>query len=348
MRILIFFCCSLLLACSGQAQERQAVVLMYHHFGVDQHPSTNVRLQQFEAHLQYLDEAGYQVWSLAQVVEHLREHKPFPARVVAITVDDAYLSVYTEAYPRLRARGWPFTVFVATDGVDRHFQAYMDWPQMREMQQHGASFANHSASHDYLVRRRKGEDETQWAARMKADIQRAQRRLQQELGIAPLLFAYPFGEYDTALANIVAEMGYVAFGQHSGPVGLGADLRALPRFPMAESFAELDDFRLKVASLAFPLVRVSPWEPVVFTAEPPRMEVVLGATDADLSQLNCFYSAQGPMQIQWLDREAGYFGVQGQEALPSGRSRYNCTAPAAEAGRFYWYSHLWIRLEPPD
>ena len=164
------------------AEEQQAVIFMYHHFGDERYPSTNVTLAQFEAHLDYIAEAGYQVWPLEKVVEYLQAKRPFPARVVALTIDDAYTSVYSEAYPRLRARGWPFTVFVATEGVDRHFTALMNWEQMREMQAHGASFANHTSSHDYLLRRKPGETQAEWLARLRADILHAQSRLQQELG----------------------------------------------------------------------------------------------------------------------------------------------------------------------
>ena len=336
----------------AQAAESQAVVLMYHHFGVDKHPSTNVRLEQFDAHLDYLSEAGYQVWPLTKVVEYVAAKRPFPARVVAISIDDAYLSVFTEAYPRLKKRGWPFTVFVATDGVDRHFKAYMSWQQMREMQAHGAHFENHSASHDYLIRRLENEGEDQWQARVRADIKRAQQRIHQELGIAPSLFAYPYGEYNTTFADMVAELGLRAFGQQSGPVGLGADLRAMPRFPMAERFAALKDFKQKVRSLAFPLLDVQPWEPQLKSPllegetpqakTAPRMTVRLGQSAAQLDQLSCFVSGQGPVEVQWLDRSARHFLLQAPQVLPQGRSRYNCTAPSAEAGRYYWFSHLWI------
>lgn len=359
----VFVVVMLLWVSVAQAAESQAVVLMYHHFGVEKHPSTNVRLEQFDAHLDYLSEAGYQVWPLTKVVEYVAAKRPFPARVVAISIDDAYLSVFTEAYPRLKKRGWPFTVFVATDGVDRHFKAYMSWQQMREMQAHGAHFENHSASHDYLIRRLENEDEEQWRARVRADIKRAQQRIHQELGIAPSLFAYPYGEYNTALADMVAELGLPAFGQQSGPVGLGADLRAMPRFPMAERFAALKDFKQKVRSLAFPLLDVQPWEPQLKspllegetleietlegeTAQAntaPRMTVRLGQSTAQLDQLSCFVSGQGAVEVQWLDRSARHFLLQAPQVLPPGRSRYNCTAPSAEAGRYYWFSHLWIR-----
>ncbi|WP_455198157.1 polysaccharide deacetylase family protein, partial [Kaarinaea lacus] len=132
--------------------EKQAVIFMYHHFGVSQYPSTNIRLEQFDAQLQYLADNDYQVWPLTKVAQYISAGKEFPGRVVAITIDDAYDSVYLEAFPRLRSRKWPFTVFVSTDGVDKRYKSYMTWDQMREMKQQGVTFANHSASHDYLVR----------------------------------------------------------------------------------------------------------------------------------------------------------------------------------------------------
>jgi peptidoglycan/xylan/chitin deacetylase (PgdA/CDA1 family) len=325
------------------ASENQAVILMYHHFGDDEFPSTNVRLAQFEAHLEHLEKGGYQVWPLARVAEHIQQRKPFPTRVVAITVDDAYRSVYTQAYPRLRARGWPFTVFVASDGIDRHFQAYMDWAQMREMHANGVTFANHSASHDYLVRRRAGESESRWRERIRDDIQRGHRRLSEELGEPPMLFAYPYGEYDAALADLVAELGYVAFGQHSGAAGIGADTRALPRYPMAEKFAAIGDFREKVASLAWPIERVEPWNPLI-TGEnkAPSLDITLGESDARLDQLRCYFFGED-LNVARVKKESRRFRVQAAVPLPVGRSRYNCTAPSSQTGRFYWYSHPWLR-----
>ncbi len=329
---------------AARAEERQAVVFMYHHFGVERYPSTNVRLAQFEAHLDYIADNGYQVWPLQKVVRYLREARPFPGRVVAITIDDAYTSVYREAWPRLRARGWPFTVFVATDGVDRGYTALMDWPQMREMAAAGVTFANHSASHDHLIRRLPGEDQAAWLGRVRADLLRAQQRLQAELGAAPKLFAYPYGEYTTAVADLVAELGFTAFGQQSGPAGLGYDLRALPRFPMSERFAGMAGFESKIASLALPLAAVIPWEPVIGAENPPRLEVVVGEGPRRLDALACYVSDQGRAPVQWPDRAARRFAVRAEAPLPVGRSRYNCTLPSAQRGRFYWYSHPWFRL----
>ncbi len=332
------------IANTSQQGENQAVILMYHHFGVDKHPSTNVRLKQFEAHINHISNAGYQVWPLTKVAKYIQNNQPFPTRVAAITIDDAYLSVYTEAYPRLLKKAWPFTIFVATDGVDRGYQSYMTWQQMREMQNNGVTFANHSASHEYLIRQKQGETSQQWRNRVTNDIARAQKRLKTEMGIAPKLFAYPYGEYNTALANIVRKMGYVAFGQHSGPASINGDTRALPRFPMAEKFAELSDFKQKIASLAFFIEKQTPFNPLIDqNNNPPKLEIKLTSKrDMKPDQLTCFVSGQGRVEVEWLNPEKTQFSVMAKKPLPSGRSRYNCTAPSSHKGRFYWYSHMWI------
>ncbi|MFQ5509916.1 MAG: polysaccharide deacetylase family protein [Leptospirillia bacterium] len=320
-----------------------AVVLMYHRFGETTYPSTNIRTDQFKAHLDHLEQGGYRVWPLNRVVRHLKEGTALPDRVVAITIDDAYQSIRTVAYPILSARGWPFTVFVSTDAVDQGLAAYLSWEQMRDMRGHGVDFANHSASHDYLVRRNAGEDEAAWRARIAADIARATERITEELGPPPPLFAYPYGEYREALKDVVREAGLTGFGQHSGPIGPRSDFLALPRFPMSETYGGINDFRLKVATLPLPVTHHAPSDPMWEGGPPPQLSVTLAASDARLDELACYASGQGRIEVHWVDRDAGSFQVKAEKPLSKGRSRYNCTAPAGGSGRYYWFSQPWLR-----
>ena len=133
---------------SSHAEQYSAVAVMYHRIGESNFPTTNVRIDQFEAQLQFLQQNNFQVWPLAKIINHLQQNKPLPDRTIALTMDDAYLSIYTQAYPRLKALGWPFTVFVTTDYIDKKLPDFMNWEQMREMEKHGASFGNHSSRHD--------------------------------------------------------------------------------------------------------------------------------------------------------------------------------------------------------
>lgn len=325
-----------------------AAILLYHHFGSDTPPSTSVTLAQFDRHLDYLADNGYRVWPLTRIVAYLRARRSLPDKVVAITVDDAYVSVWRKAWPRLRARGWPFTVFVATDPVDRNLPAMMSWAQMRKMAASGlVTFANHSRSHDHLIRHHPGETGAQWQARVRADLQHAQSRLQQELHADTQLFAYPYGEYDRALRALVGELGYTAFGQQSGPVSDFADLLALPRYPMAGPYAALDSVREKLQAGPLPVVQARPDDPVLALEDThPQLTVTLQPGSYRPDTLACYIPGQGRVQPRWLDAAHTRFEVRAPRPLPVGRSRYNCTAQTARGGGWLWYSQPWIRRNP--
>lgn len=326
---------------SPAADTTAAVAFIYHRFGEDAYPSTSVKLAQFEAQLDHIERAGYRVWPLDQIANYLQRGEPLPDRTVAITVDDAYLSVYKEAFPRLKARGWPFTLFVSTDALDQRLPDFMSWDQVREMLRHGVSIGNHSASHDSLAKRRPGETVYAWRERVRADILKAQRRLKEELNAEPRLFAYPYGEYNTAVAGLVSELGFVAFGQQSGAIGLLSDRRALPRYPISTVYGRADDFALKAASLALPVKKIEPWDPEWHGPKAPRLTLTLAENEADLDRLAC-YSDGEPLAVTWEDRQALRFSIQAPKPLGAGRHRYNCTAPQREGNRFYWFSQPWL------
>ena len=159
----------------------------------------------------------------------------------------------------------------------------------------------------------------------------------------PDVFAYPYGEFDSRIAEQLQKMGTICFGQHSGAVGPGSDQRALPRFAIAEAYADIGEFRVKIKSLPMPVKALVPWEPVV-NDDRPEIEITLGETDARLAELACFISGQGRVPVRWI--EAGKrFAVAPQRPLGKGRQRVNCTAPRND-GRYLWLSHPWFVRAP--
>lgn len=321
-----------------------AVILQYHHFGQDTPPSTSVSLAIFDQQLAYIKENGYSVWPLEKIVRYLKDNKALPDKCVAITIDDAYVSVYERAFPKLKEYGFSFTVFVPTEGVDRGLKGYMTWKQMKEMQLFGASFASHSHSHDYLIRRRPGESEREWSWRVKKDIQLSLKLLKEKLGRETLFFAYPYGEYNAALKKIVQEMHLTAFGQQSGPAWSGSGFASLPRFPMAGHYAEMKRFIIIIRSLPLPVISAGLEDPVWNNDKKiPVLRLKLAPGDYKMDTISCYASEQGKIQSRWLDRKALIMEVIANKPLPAGRSRYNCTAMHVEEKRFFWYSHLWIQ-----
>jgi peptidoglycan/xylan/chitin deacetylase (PgdA/CDA1 family) len=210
---------------SANDWENGAVILMYHRFGEDGIPTTNIRMAQFESHIKELTSGRYHVLPLRRIIETIQNGRPLPDRTVAITIDDAYRSVYMRAWPRLEEAGLPFTLFATTDPLDQKLPGYMTWDQLRRISDAGVDIGNHTASHPHMP--------DLDLKRAKEEIRGSQQRFQEELGMAPDLFSYPYEEADFQLMDLVRKEGFkAAFGQNSGVVYHGMQsLYYLPRFP---------------------------------------------------------------------------------------------------------------------
>lgn len=195
-----------------------AVVLEYHHVAADTPPSTSVTPAKFEAHMDHLAENDFTVWPLPRLVETVRAGGEVPERTVAITFDDAYASVYDEVFPRLQERDWPFTVFVATESIDKGIDAFVSWDELREMEAAGVTVGNHSVDHAHMVAR--GErDREQWLADARANIVDAQERLGTELESPARLFAWPFGNSRRRYSGCSRNWTMSALGSSPGRSG---------------------------------------------------------------------------------------------------------------------------------
>ena len=324
------------------------MVLEYHHVSDKTPKSTSISPERFIAQMDYLANNNFNVVPLTELAEKLRKGEPLPDKTVAITFDDSYASVYLAAYPLLKKRGWPFTFFVNTDAVGKS-NLFVSWDQLREMSKHGVTIANHSTAHHHLVRLQAGESRAQWRNRITNEIQLAQEKIQKEIGVAPTIFAYPFGEYDVHVQKILKKLDYIAFGQQSGVLYNNGDLQAVPRFPFGGSFTELDDFILKVNSIPMPVVNASFYRNkntrldnlIVKEGDKPWLVLEL-ADEKLLKKINCFATGQGAITKEIIDQQ---LWVQAKQPLKQGRMRYNCTAMSEQKGRFYWFTQQWLATD---
>ena len=81
-------------------------------------PTHNVTPDRFREHVAGLLVRGFTVWPLAELLRYNAVGKPVPPRTIALTFDDGFQSVYTEALPILREFHVPATVFLATAYLD--------------------------------------------------------------------------------------------------------------------------------------------------------------------------------------------------------------------------------------
>ncbi|MBW7470199.1 polysaccharide deacetylase family protein [Marinobacter sp. M216] len=316
------------------------VVLQYHHVSDSTPPSTSTSVSLFEAQMDLISDLKLPVVPLKSGTEEALASEPGTENRLAITFDDAYDSVYSTAAPILSAKNFPYTIFVNTEAVGR--EGYMTWEQLRELAQRGdVTLANHSADHKHLVRK-PGESETQWARRVEYSLDSAQTTLREKLGSLSPLFAYPYGEFDSAVEAKLAERGWYGYGQHSGAIAQTSGETRLPRFPMANAYGQINGLENKLRSKTFPIDAASLPDGVIST-NPPRLTFRLPAS-MDASGLTCFASGMGRIDFDLDGRDVT---VQAPGAFDSRRFRYNCTYPAGD-GSYFWLSKQWLDLTQPE
>src|SRR3546814_16585687 len=119
-----------------------AVVFMYHRFGESEWPATNIRMDQFQAHLEEIRSGGHGVLPLPEILERMRHAVDIPDRKVAMTVDDAYASAYARAWALFGGAGLTLTLFVSTASVHRSSTGSIAWAQVRARQAAGVANRN--------------------------------------------------------------------------------------------------------------------------------------------------------------------------------------------------------------
>jgi len=311
---------------AAAAATDSAVFIMYHRFGESAYPSTNIDLAQFEAHLEELQRGSYTVLPVLEVLAALKSGKKLPDRTVAITIDDAYLSVYEQAWPRLKKAGFPFTLFIATEPIDQGVRNYMTWDQIRAMRDAGVTIGSQTNTH---LRMPLAND-----ARNREDLQYSGDRFKAELGAIPALFAYPYGEVSAAARALVIEQGFTAaFGQHSGVAHRGGDTFFIPRFAFSERYGGMARFRLQVNALALPVSGITPADPLV-ASNPPAFGFTVDAAVGGLDRLACYHPQFESVAIERLG--SNRFELRFPEPLRRGRSRLNCTVPGPDK-RYRWF-----------
>lgn len=311
-----------------------AVILLYHHVSESTPAVTSVSPETFRQHMQYLAD-HHTVLALPTVIEKLKTNQPLPDKAVVITFDDGYNNLYHQAHPILKEFGFAYTIFINPPLIGQA-SYQLTWQQIEEMASEKATFANHASEHLHLLTKDPSESQQKWLTRVTENIQSAEQILQQRLGYSLKYFAYPYGEFDLPLKQHLEKLGYTSFAQHSGAIASYSDFSALPRFPAAGVYSNIDSLKVKLNSLAMPIANPQPSNPnIELTDLPKHISFDVVTDDINLKQINCFQNGQTlSLNLQEKTIIASLDKIDN-----AGRQRVNCTAPSInENGRFYWYS----------
>ena len=295
------------------AKENSIAVFVYHRFGENNYPSTNTRIPQFKKHLDELIKNNYNVVSIETIIDALENNKNLPEKTVAITIDDAFFSIYKKAWPILKEKKLPFTIFVSTGPVNSNSKNYMNWEQLKEMNNRGVTIGHHTKNHFHLVGKKK---ET-----IISEIEEASDDFLKNLGYVPDIFAYPYGEYSSEIKEITKNYFKAAFGQQSGGIYNGIDIFELPRFSLNEQYGDLKRFKFAANSYGLKIKNVLPENKVITDINPP----LLGFTLLDDLEglIRCYPSHNIKADLTKLGNKR--IEIRFDRAFPKGRTRINCT-----------------------
>lgn len=189
-------------------------ILMYH--AVDEltadvrYPKNFVAPEQFEAQMRALLAWGYTPISLDDWLAYRAGACRVPAKPVIVTFDDAYRSVYVNAWPVLRRLAIPSTVFVVADRVggtndwerDERVLPLMSADEIRGLDAAGVIIGSHGATHRPLNRIPEAEAQD--------ELQRSRQVLGALLGHPVRYLAYPYSNQSTRVRQLAREAGYDA------------------------------------------------------------------------------------------------------------------------------------------
>jgi biofilm PGA synthesis lipoprotein PgaB len=220
--------------------QNKVMVLMYHSIS-DQKSSIALSPTVFNEQMDALANYGYNVISMAQFIDWIRNGTSIPPNAVVLTFDDGYEDFYTTAFPILKKHGYPATNFIIVGTIgnripnDTHRR--LTWEQMRTMMKYGMSFYSHTfnqhhlenttASGDpkpmltqpiYLKKEHRVETESEYEVRITHDLMLANEEIHKELGENSDILAFPYGAYNSTVIRIANSLGIHYFFSITGGI----------------------------------------------------------------------------------------------------------------------------------
>ncbi|MFA9560397.1 stalk domain-containing protein [Evansella sp. AB-rgal1] len=196
--------------------------IMYHEFG-DNPSSLYVPLGTFREQLEMLIQQGYETITDQDVINY--KNNPsyrLPKKPLLLTIDDGYLSNYTDVYPILKEYGLRANIYLISKSHPIRFTL----EQAREMEDSRViNIQDHTYEHHrrtdgvnlagipvsggpLLTTIKTGETRQDYIHRIRDDLKKSKEVLENALGKKVNVLAFPFGAYNHEVLKVTRELGY--------------------------------------------------------------------------------------------------------------------------------------------
>ncbi len=257
----------------NRADEPGATVLCYHIVESPHDPRMEISAETFVQQMDYLEMTGYTVIPLRDLYDYVAGKKEsLPRRSVVVTIDDGWRSTYTQVFPEMKKRHFPFTVFIYPRIIGQTSYA-LTWKQVKEMADAGVDIQSHSYSHPFLTRRRHSSlDDKQYSEWLHRELVESKRVLEKETGQKVSFLAYPYGDFDHHLTAAVSDAGYsAALTCAYGRVKQGSDPLRMKRM-VVDKQMDFATFRHFLGAGQMPIERVAPLPGQMFDPAKPVVQ----------------------------------------------------------------------------
>lgn len=203
-------------------------VVMYHH--ITENPDKSgkyvVTTAELENDFKYIKEKGYETVLIDDLIKYSKGEIELPDKIIMVTFDDGFKSVYKLALPIIEKYGIKAIVapvgavteeYTQNQNTDINY-SYMTWDELKsinnnqliEVQSH--TYNMHKLSKDSKNRngmaKLNAETDYEYRNVIIDDLTKMQNELYKKSGITPTAIAYPYGLYSKRTLNIIKELGY--------------------------------------------------------------------------------------------------------------------------------------------
>jgi len=177
-------------------------ILMYHSVDSGSGNTLKVTPKNFEKQIAFLSKQKYDVISLNDLVDGIKQNRKFSSKTVVITFDDGFKDNYINAFPVLARHKMPAAIFLITSYIGNN-KDYLTWDQVRLMMDNGIDFGGHTKNDIYLPGAHS-------EAVIVDEITGSKRDIEQNTNKEVNFFCYPIGGFNDKIKDIVKVSGYKA------------------------------------------------------------------------------------------------------------------------------------------
>lgn len=164
-----------------------------------------VPVKTFYNHMKYLKENEFFVMDLPELVGRITDELLIPEKSVAITFDDGFKSVLTNALPILKEFGFTATLFVNIYFLERrlpeslywHDWQTLNWKEIQLLHEAGMTVGSHAFTHKILIKMSNGE--------LKKEIMESKELIEKNIGDKIFAFSYPHGAFNKKVKKVLKE-----------------------------------------------------------------------------------------------------------------------------------------------